>query len=75
MAELARIRETGYALDREEWFDDMVGAAVPIFAESGALIACLSTHALTTRKSIGDLEKDIPLMRDVAGKLKACLVG
>ena len=73
--ELTRIRDAGFALDQEEWFDDMVGAAVPIFAETGALIACLSTHALTTRKSINDMEKEIPLMREVAGKLRNCLLG
>lgn len=73
--ELARIREFGFALDKEEWFDDMVGAAVPVLADSGALVACLSTHALTTRKSIEDLKNEIPLMRDVAGKLRHCLIG
>lgn len=74
-AELEQIRTVGYALDKEEWFNDMVGAAVPIYGESGALIACLSTHALTTRKSVEDMEKDMPLMLDVAQKLKACLNG
>ncbi|NKB26444.1 MAG: hypothetical protein GKR99_02320 [Rhodobacteraceae bacterium] len=74
-AELEKIRTQGYAIDNEEWFDDMVGAAVPIFGDSGALMACLSTHALTTRKSVDDLEKDIPQMRDFALKLKACLGG
>ncbi|WP_299848830.1 IclR family transcriptional regulator [uncultured Roseovarius sp.] len=74
-AELARIREFGFALDKEEWFDDMVGAAVPVFADSGALVACLSTHALTTRKSIDDLKAEIPLMREIAGKLRHCLIG
>lgn len=74
-AELARIRKAGYALDREEWFDDMVGGAVPIFSDTGTLVACLSTHALTTRKSIAHLEKDIPLMLEMAGKLKSCMLG
>ncbi|MCR9140205.1 MAG: IclR family transcriptional regulator [Alphaproteobacteria bacterium] len=74
-AELEKIRNAGYAIDREEWFDDMVGAAVPIYGETGALIACLSTHSLTTRKSVQDLEEDMPLMVDVAQKLKACLGG
>ncbi len=71
--ELNQIRREGYALDKEEWFDDMIGAAVPIYANSGTLIASLSTHALTTRKSIDDLENEIPLMIDTAEKLKACL--
>lgn len=74
-AELEKVREVGYALDKEEWFDDMVGAAVPIFCETGALMACLSTHSLTTRKSVEDLERDLPKMLDVAQKLKACLGG
>ena len=74
-AELEQIRTVGYAIDKEEWFNDMVGAAVPIYGENGALIACLSTHALTTRKSVEDMEKDMPLMLDVAQKLKVCLNG
>lgn len=73
LAELDQIRTDGYALDREEWFDDMVGAAVPIYGKTGAMIACLSTHSLTTRKLVEDLEKDIPLMVNVAQKLKTCL--
>ena len=74
-AELKQIRKVGYALDKEEWFDDMVGAAVPIYGENGALVACLSTHSLATRKSVEDLKKDIPMMLDVAQKMKACLGG
>ncbi len=74
-AELDQVRDAGYAIDREEWFDDMVGAAVPIYGETGGLIACLSTHSLTTRKSVRDLEEDIPLMLVFAQKLKACLGG
>ena len=73
--ELMHIRETGFSLDNEEWFDDMNGAAVPIFADNGTLVACLSTHALATRKSIQTLQDEIPLMRAAAKDLKACLAG
>ncbi len=73
--ELKRIRETGFSLDNEEWFDDMNGAAVPIFADNGTLAACLSTHALSTRKSMQTLQDEIPLMLDAAKDLKACLAG
>ncbi|WP_424980050.1 IclR family transcriptional regulator [Leisingera sp. S232] len=72
--ELERVRQAGYAIDRGEWFDDMVGAAVPIYGNSGSLIACLSTHALTTRKSIAVLEQEVQLMQVAADKLKACLM-
>ena len=71
---LLEIRETGFALDDQEWFDDMVGAAVPIFNRSGALACCLSTHALFTRKSISQLRKEIPLMQTAALDLCSNLI-
>lgn len=72
--ELAKIRDAGYAIDNEEWFDDMIGASVPIFSHNGALIACLSTHALVTRKSLDLLAAQIPLMQEAARKLQNCLI-
>jgi len=71
--EITKIREQNYSLDHEEWFDDMNGAAVPIFSEKGYLMASLSTHALATRKSIPTLKKEISLMVDAAKELKSCL--
>lgn len=72
--EIKKIRHDGYSLDNEEWFDHMIGAAVPIFADNGTLIGSLSTHALSTRKSIQVLEKEIPLMQSAVQELKNCLV-
>ena len=72
--ELQRIRDSGYALDNEEWFDDMNGAAVPIFADNGTLAASLSTHALATRKSMHKLESEISLMQKAAKNIKNCLL-
>ena len=72
--ELNLIRESGYSLDNEEWFDDMNGAAVPIFASNGTLAACLSTHALATRKSMQTLREEIPFMLQTAKDLNACLL-
>lgn len=72
--ELNQIRDVGYSLDNQEWFDDMVGAAVPILDNNSNLIACLSTHALVTRKPIGILKEQIPLMQEAARKLKECLL-
>lgn len=71
--ELQSIREVGYALDNEEWFNDMNGAAVPIFSDDGTLMASLSTHALATRKSIAKLKEEIQIMVNAAIELKACL--
>ncbi|MFT5261026.1 MAG: IclR family acetate operon transcriptional repressor [Saprospiraceae bacterium] len=71
--ELHHIRDVGYALDNEEWFNDMNGAAVPIFSDEGTLMASLSTHSLATRKSIAKLEEEIQIMANAAIELKACL--
>ncbi|MGI9404825.1 MAG: IclR family transcriptional regulator [Hyphomicrobiaceae bacterium] len=70
VAELAAIRKRDYALDNEEWFDDMVGAAVPIRNGHGELCACLSTHALITRKKLSKIEKQIPKMLTAARDLE-----
>ncbi len=59
---LETINTQGYALDNEEWFDDMVGASVSIRNKAGELCACLSTHALTTRKSLKKIEQEVPKM-------------
>ncbi|MGB7286675.1 MAG: IclR family transcriptional regulator [Salaquimonas sp.] len=73
-AELKKIRKNGYAIDNEEWFDDMVGASVPIYSNNGSLIACLSTHSLVTRKSLDLLVAQIPLMQEATKKLRKCLI-
>ena len=70
-AELSRIRQQDYALDDEEWFDDMVGASVPIRNRRGALCACLSTHALITRRPLSTLEEQIADMQAAARDLEA----
>lgn len=67
--ELDRIRTRGHALDNEEWFDDMVGAAAPVLSSDGRLLACLSTHALKTRKSINDLEAEMDILKQAALEL------
>ncbi len=51
----------------------MIGAAVLILADNGTLIGSLSTHALSTRKSIKVLQKEIPLMLSAVADLKSCL--
>lgn len=68
--ELKKIAGLGYALDNEEWFDHMVGASVPIKSKNGALCACLSTHALTTRKPLSLVQEQVPIMQSAASKLE-----
>ena len=73
--ELTRIKQQGYALDNEEWFDDMVGASVPIRNRRGALCACLSTHALSTRKPLAVLEGQVVDMQAAARDLENLFFG
>ncbi len=63
VAELDRIEARGYSVDNEEWFDGMIGAAVPIYDRNGVLCSCLSTHSLTSRMKMKDLETKIPVMQ------------
>lgn len=68
---MSRIKRQGFALDNEEWFDDMVGASVPIRNRQGTLCACLSTHALSTRKPLAILEEQVVDMQAAARDLEA----
>lgn len=58
--EIEAVRAQGYALDREEFMDDMVALAVPILDPHGRLMATLSFHAPTLRfdidKALGYLD-------------------
>lgn len=68
-AELDKIRERGHAFDNEEWFDGMIGASVPIFNNNGTLCSCLSTHSLTSRKKMSELEAKMPILQAAAKTL------
>ncbi len=72
--ELELIRQNGFSLDIEEWYDDMVGAAVPIWSDKGTLIACLSTHLLKTRKTMDEVRGFIDPMQKAVVELKSCLL-
>lgn len=50
-AELERIRQQGYSVDKEEFVEGMVAVAVPILDAQGSLTATLSFHAPTQRMS------------------------
>ncbi|MFT5505240.1 MAG: IclR family acetate operon transcriptional repressor [Gammaproteobacteria bacterium] len=71
--ELDNIQTRGYAFDNEEWFDGMIGASVPIYNQNGDLCSCLSTHSLTSRKSMDNLEAKISVMKIAATKLERIL--
>ncbi|EDM72775.1 transcriptional regulator, IclR family protein [Roseobacter sp. AzwK-3b] len=67
--EIRQVRRNGYALDREEFMEDMIALAVPILDVNGRLMATLSFHAPTQRfdieRALGFLEP----MREAAADL------
>ncbi len=68
--ELDRIAADGCSFDKEEWFDGMIGAAVPVRAPNGIFCASLSTHSLTVRKTISDIRAKIPRLLEAASALE-----
>ncbi|MEL6519395.1 MAG: IclR family transcriptional regulator [Pseudomonadota bacterium] len=54
LKEIADIARDGYALDREEFMEDMVALAVPVTDAQGRYMASLSFHGPTQRISIAD---------------------
>ena len=71
--ELDAISKRGYALDDEEWFEGMVGAAVPVHNRDGKMCASLSTHALTSRRSVDEVDANVSYMLTAAKSLEAML--
>jgi DNA-binding IclR family transcriptional regulator len=51
-AELARVREAGFALDREEYMPGLAAVAAPIFGRNGELLAALAV--VGDAKILGD---------------------
>lgn len=74
-AELELVRERGYALNREELFDGIVGIAVPVVGEGRRTMAALAMHGPMTRLTIQDCEKLLPKLRRTADKLARVWLG
>ena len=68
-AEIKEIRKEGYALDREEFMEDMVAIAVPVLDENGRLMATLSFHAPTQRFNVARTLDYLQPLRDAAADL------
>jgi len=69
--DLARIAKRGYALDEEEFIDNMVAIAVPVHDPSGRFTAALAYHGSKTRMSLDDAIERRTILTDGA----QCLSG
>ncbi len=68
-AELRTIRKQGYSLDREEFMQDMIALAVPIWEHNQRLVATLSFHAPTQRFDCDHALNYLNSMRHAADQL------
>ncbi|WP_112322897.1 IclR family transcriptional regulator [Oceanibium sediminis] len=73
LEEIREVRARGYALDREEFMEDMIALAVPVLHTNGRLMATLSFHAPTQRFDVKKALGCLQALRD-AGRELADLV-
>ena len=64
--ELAEIRKSGVAFDREEHEPGIICVAVPILTTDGAVVGGLSVTSSSQRHSIRDLEVHVPKLKNTA---------
>ncbi len=67
--ELARIRERGYAFDREEHEPGIICCAVPVLSRAGKPLGAMSLTTSTNRATLDQLEANAGMLLEVAGKI------
>lgn len=73
-AELAEIRDRGYAVNNEEHMDGLRGVAVPVYTPDDDLLGSLSVFGPTSRFTDEYLHDDLPnRLWDKAGEIKVTL--
>ncbi len=74
-AELERIAVQGYAVNDQEYFELLIGLAVPIRSARGDVIAGLAVHGPLPRMTLERLPALLPVLQKAADKLSACFAG
>lgn len=70
LAEIARVREQGYAIADEELEIGIRSIAVPIVSPSGRVSSAVNTSTVTARRSVEDMRRDfLPELRIAAERL------
>lgn len=69
MAEIARVREVGFALNREENFAGLRGASAPVFDATGRLIAAVGAAYPVFRTDAGREDYVVTCVRRTAARL------
>ena len=73
MAELERINERGYAIDNQEFLDELVALAVPVLDAQGRFSAAIAFHGPSQRLQPERMIEHLPMMFDAATRLRALL--
>lgn len=73
LKELADCARQGYALDDEEFIDDMVAVAVPVTDPQGRFVAALATHGPVQRLTLDIARENRFVLMDAAEKLTDAL--
>ena len=70
--EIGRVREQGWARNRDEWVDGLAGVAAPVFADR-RLVAALATAGPSTRVRPADEPRFAAQLLGAAGRISAQL--
>ncbi|MCH2163917.1 MAG: IclR family transcriptional regulator [Marinovum sp.] len=73
--EVERVAKQGFSLDNEEFMENMVAIAVPVFDVTDRYVASLSFHGPTQRLTIADAKEKLPILQKAAAALQATLFG
>ena len=74
-SELAKIRARGFALSNEEFFDGIVGVAVPIKDRTGRTLAALAMHGPVTRLTLKMCEARVDRLARAAARISRAWLG
>lgn len=69
LGQLEMIHRDEVSVDNQELYDDVIAIAVPIKDKQGRFYSSLAIQAPTTRVSVDDREKYVPLLREAANDL------
>ena len=72
-AECELIAEQGHSLDREEFIDGLVAAAVPVRDAAGEVRAALAVHAPMARMSVAQAAVRLPALHAAAARMSRLL--
>lgn len=71
--ELQKVKEAGYAIDNEEQEIGLTCIGAPILDKSGYAIAAISISGPSSRMKVGDFNKKIQKVKEIANKISLSL--